>query len=143
MNLYAESSAVLSWLLQEPDGSTIESYLSRATVRATSELTRLEVLRCLQRARSSGFLSQEHLLRLQRHLGEQTADWTWIELERRILRRAEDPFPIEPVRSLDALHLASALELAGDPSELAILSLDRRVRENAASLGFAVLPPQA
>lgn len=140
MNLYAESSAVLSWLLREPGGKKVERCLNRAQLRATSELTRLEVLRSLVRARTSGTISHEQGADLGLLLEEQTADWTWIQLDRPILKRAEELFPIEPIRTLDALHLASALELSPSPQQLAVLSLDRRVRENASALGFVVLP---
>lgn len=53
---------------------------------------------------------------------------------------ADDRFPAEPVRTLDALHLASALFLNEFVPSLAVLSADDRIRNNAAQLGFAVLP---
>jgi len=45
------------------------------------------------------------------------------------------------VRSLDAIHLASALSARPVLPEMRVLSLDTRVRENALKLGFEVLPP--
>ncbi|OGP87951.1 MAG: hypothetical protein A2156_01605 [Deltaproteobacteria bacterium RBG_16_48_10] len=50
------------------------------------------------------------------------------------------PFPREPIRTMDALHLASALLLRSAISGLTMLSLDERIRTNALELGFAVLP---
>jgi hypothetical protein len=41
---------------------------------------------------------------------------------------------------LDALHLASALAARSVISDIALLSLDRRVRDNGAALGFDVVP---
>jgi hypothetical protein len=55
-----------------------------------------------------------------------------------VSQRAEDPFPSEPVRTLDAIHLASALFLRQAFPDLTVLSADDRVRANAAQLGFDV-----
>lgn len=50
------------------------------------------------------------------------------------------PFAMEPVRTLDGIHLCSALGLR-EPTEVAgLLALDDRVRRNAEALGFVVLP---
>ena len=46
---------------------------------------------------------------------------------------------MEPLRTLDAIHLASALKLAA-VENVTVLSMDRRLRENATALGMAVLP---
>jgi hypothetical protein len=56
-----------------------------------------------------------------------------------ILDRAGRPFPLEPIRALDAIHLATA-EFLGDPPQLVtVLTRDARVRDNARALGFATV----
>ncbi|MEN8148606.1 MAG: hypothetical protein ABFS86_02215 [Planctomycetota bacterium] len=42
--------------------------------------------------------------------------------------------------SLDALHLAMALRARASAPDLEVLSLDRRIRENARALGLVVTP---
>ena len=54
-----------------------------------------------------------------------------------VLARAGRAFPVEPVRTLDAIHLATALEFLAAFPDLAILALDRRVLANAIALGLA------
>jgi len=55
-----------------------------------------------------------------------------------VLARAGRPFPAEPVRTLDAIHLATA-EILGEPPPLVtVVTRDARVRENAVALGYAV-----
>jgi predicted nucleic acid-binding protein len=55
-----------------------------------------------------------------------------------VLARVRRPFPVEPIRTLDAVHLATA-ELLGEPPPLmTIVTRDDRVRENAVVLGYAV-----
>ena len=56
----------------------------------------------------------------------------------KILTRAGRPFPVEPIRTLDALHLATAEALGDPPALVIIITRDLRVRENAAALGFPV-----
>lgn len=50
------------------------------------------------------------------------------------------PFPVEPIRALDAIHLASAIVARDVWRDLAVLSLDERVRVNAVRFGLPVLP---
>jgi len=47
---------------------------------------------------------------------------------------------VEPLRTLDALHVASVLAARSAIPNIALLSLDGRVRENGVALGFDVLP---
>jgi hypothetical protein len=55
-----------------------------------------------------------------------------------VLARVRRPFPIEPIRTLDAVHLATT-ELLGEPPPLVtIVTRDGRVRENAEALGYVV-----
>jgi hypothetical protein len=54
--------------------------------------------------------------------------------------RARQSFPGEPIRTLDAIHLASALVARGTLPGLALLSLDEGIRRAAERLGFRILP---
>jgi hypothetical protein len=57
-----------------------------------------------------------------------------------ILERARRPFPGEPLGTLDALHLASALVALRSVLGLALLSLDQRVRHSGRQLGLSLVP---
>jgi hypothetical protein len=63
-----------------------------------------------------------------------------LRLDLEVIERARRPFPGEPIRTLDALHLASALVARAAVPGLALLTLDAAVREAGRGLGFAVLP---
>ena len=55
-----------------------------------------------------------------------------------VLARVRRPFPVEPIRTLDAVHLATA-ELLGEPPPLVtVVTRDVRVRVNAQALGYAL-----
>ena len=53
MTLYAESSAVLAWLLDEPDGQAVRERLAKTDIVVASDLTLIECGRVLIRARSA------------------------------------------------------------------------------------------
>jgi uncharacterized protein len=138
--LYAESSAVLAWLLGDDGGEAAGDAMGEASGIVASDLTRLECERVLIRAWSTGLLDEAAAADHQAHLARVAAHWTRLRLSDDVLERALRPFPIEPVRALDALHLASALVARSAAPGLAVLTLDQRVRENAQRLGFSVVP---
>ena len=61
-----------------------------------------------------------------------------VEIDESVLARVRRPYPHEPVRTLDAIHLAT-LELRDeDPSLVAVVTRDRRIAENARAMGYIV-----
>ncbi len=57
-----------------------------------------------------------------------------------VLSRARQTFPVDPVRTLEALHLASVLAWDQAIARLTVVSCDDRVRANVLALGFDVVP---
>jgi predicted nucleic acid-binding protein len=141
MNVYAESSAVLAWLLAEATSAAIQAVLDQAEWVVASDLTLAECGRCLIRAHALGSLSEHEMIRKRSVLETSSLHWTLMRMDREILERVPRRFPEEPIRTLDALHLASALVARSVIPDLVLLSLDQRVRENGTALGFKVLPP--
>ena len=138
MTLYAETSAVLRWLLGQPDGKAIRAELARARRVVSSELTIVECERALVRLVGTAGAAERAGARAL--LAELSTRWTLVELDAAVRARAGQPFPIEPLRTLDALHLATALELVHVLGPLRILSTDARIAANAQALGLAVVP---
>lgn len=140
MNLYVESSAVVAWLFGEPSAAAVEPVLAKAEMVLTSDLTLVECDRALVRAEVAGSFSRSEADRRRAVLEEAASQWTFLRLDEDIVERARRRFPGEPIRSLDALHLASVLTARFAVPGLALLSLDGRVRESAQELGLRVLP---
>lgn len=140
MNVYAESSAVLAWLLGERDGEDARDRLSAARLVLTSDLTLIECDRVLHRAAALGELSEAEAAERRALVGTAAEHWIVQAMDREIVERARRSFPREPIRTLDAIHLATALATRGLVTELQLLSLDERIRRNAADLGFEVVP---
>jgi predicted nucleic acid-binding protein len=138
--LYLESSALLAWLLGEPDAEVVRRAVDEAVTVVTSRLTLVEVSRGLLRAESSGRITAADGHVLAGMLAAASAGWFCLELDGSVCERAARPFPNEPVRTLDALHLASALVALELHPTMAFLTLDERLVTNAHGLGMAVFP---
>ena len=140
MTLYAESSSVLRWLLDEAGGDEVHRLLSGATKVVCSRLTLVETRRVIRRAVAEGLLDEVGSAAVLEALARAGGRWGVLEMSREVAERAEASFPVEPVRTLDALHLASALLLRQALPDLRLLSSDDRVRTNGRRLGFEVVP---
>ncbi len=140
MNLYAESSAVLAWLLDEPTAPAVRRLLGEAGIIVASDLTLIECDRVLLRAVALKELTEADAADRRAHLIEAAAHWQVVRIAAEVVDRARQPFPGEPIRTLDAIHLASLLLARSAVAGLRLLSLDERLRQAAKGLGIAVDP---
>lgn len=128
--LYLDSSALVKLVVPEKESGVLLESLSAWPVRVASELARVEVMRAARRAtaqpaaekRASEVMAGLYLLKIDGDILSEAA-----RLEPRILR------------SLDAIHLASALSLGADLG--AIVTYDGNMATAAASCGLRVLAP--
>jgi len=136
VTLYAETSAVLCWLLGEAGGEELRATLAAATKVTTSRSTLVEARRVVRRAQREGRLTEADGADVLALLAQAASTWAVLAISEEVVRRAEEGFPSEPVRTLDAIHLASALFLRQSFPDLILLTTDDRVRSNASLLGF-------
>ena len=140
MNLYAESSAVLGWLLDEDSAPIVRRSLAAAEIIVASDLTLIECDRVILRAAALGQLTEAEAADRRAHLTAAASHWQILRVAPEIVERARQPFPGEPIRTLDAIHLASALVARTAIVGLRLLSLDDRVRKAAKKLGLDIIP---
>jgi hypothetical protein len=133
VNIYAESSAVLAWLLGEAAGSRVREVLRHAELVMASDLV-------LIRAVTLGEIDEATAADRRAHLNAAAAHWHLCRLSLDTVDRARRPFPTEPVRTLDAIHLASALAVRSTVPSVKLLSLDDRIRRAGEQLGFRLQP---
>jgi predicted nucleic acid-binding protein len=138
--VYAESSAVLAWLLDEPSGPQIRQLLTTAEIIVASDLTLIECDRVVLRAAALGELTEADAADRRAHLTTAAAHWHVLRIGPEMVERARQPFPGEPIRTLDAIHLASALVARSAVAGLEMLSLDDRIRRAAGWVGLRVRP---
>jgi predicted nucleic acid-binding protein len=135
--LYVETSALLRALLE--GDAPLRARLTGAEV-VTSALTFTEAARALARARREGRLDARQVREVERWLAAFERSWDVLAVDHPVLDRARGELPAEPVRTLDAIHLASILELDESFGALTVVSCDDRIRRNAEALGLPVAP---
>jgi predicted nucleic acid-binding protein len=125
---YADSSALVKLAVAEPESASLLAALSGYAAVVSSELAIVEVTRAAVRsARDAGAVRATLVL--------DTVDL--LRLDRPVLERAARLLPTE-LRSLGALHVASALELG---VEVDFVAYDERLLAAARAVGLATMSP--
>lgn len=134
--LYIETSAVLAWLLGEPVSHRVIDTINRHETIVSSVSLIVETGRALIRAETEGIIDAGGHQRLKGLFAEHSNGWSYLEINSLIRKRAAKPFPIEPIRSLDAIYLSTALEFLQIYPDLVVLSFDKRIIDNLVPLGL-------
>ena len=129
-HVYLDSSALLKLVVLEPESSALREFLRGRALRLSSALAEVEVPRALRRAR--------HGAGARRRAAEVLARVALVALDRPILRAAAALGPPD-LRSLDAIHLATAQAIGDDLA--GIVSYDRRLSAAAFAAGLEVWAP--
>lgn len=127
--LYLDSSAFIKVAVEVPESTALRLFLSeRQSRRTSSTLLRAEALRAVRHLGSGAMATVREGLRRVDLIG----------IDDRILDAAG---MLEPriLRTLDAIHLATALSLGDDLAE--IVTYDERMTEAARLLGLPTISP--
>lgn len=133
---YIESSALVAALLEGDRAARVS--IRSVGRRVTSAITFAEAARAIVRARTTGRLTESEERAAVRGLRVFERRTDIVAVTDAILARVRRPFPVEPVRTLDALHLATAEILTESPQLLTVVTRDDRVRDNARALAYAI-----
>lgn len=126
---YLDSSAFVKLVVAEPESAALRRAIARWPQRASSALLRAETIRALRRSGNTGQVpAARRLLRAV----------SMVQVDQPLLDRAADLEPGE-LRTLDAIHLASALEIGPDLGVM--LAYDIRLRSAAQAYGLVVESP--
>ena len=104
----------------------------------TSALTLAEAGRTIIRARPTRRLTAEEEQAAVRALRTFERRCFILDVDRAVLDRVRRLFPVEPIRTLDAVHLATVELLGEAPPLVTIVTRDGLVRENAETPGYTV-----
>lgn len=135
MKVYLDSSVILRVVLGEP--STLREW-SRITRAVTSEIAQVECLRTLDRLRIAGAVKDRELARRRATTLELFSGIETVRLNRAVLNKASEPFPTL-VRTLDAIHVASALLVQPRMSALRFATHDEDLATAAIAVGIPVI----
>ena len=128
--LYLDSSAIVKLVAPEPETDALITFLGTDPERVSSALAFVEVCRAVRRVGGD-----EVLLERARQV---MARISLIKIDDPVLRTAAELDP-HLLRSLDAIHLATALSTAEPVA--ALVTYDRRLRDASRLNGIAVESP--
>lgn len=129
--VYLDTSALVKLAVPETESAPLRAFLEEVPRRVTSVIAQIESLRAV-RKRALGPAAE----------GQMEAVWrglTWIVLSAEVRRAAGQLGPPE-LRSLDAIHLASALEIGPDLGGM--ITYDARLAAAARAAGITVWAPR-
>lgn len=126
--VYLDASAAVKLVVSEAETASVRKFLAGEGTRISSRVLAVELMRAVARASSASLDQARSLLEAIE----------FIELNSEIAERAAR---LEPVglRSLDAIHLASALAVADELD--AFVTYDARQADAARALGLPVESP--
>jgi predicted nucleic acid-binding protein len=125
---YVDSSALVKLAVREPESAALRRYLARRRPLVSSALARTEVMRALLPLGSEAVQRGRQVL----------ARVDLLRINDRVLDAAGLLAPAD-LRSLDAIHLASADQFSSDLR--AFVTYDERLATSARDRGFRVIRP--
>jgi predicted nucleic acid-binding protein len=125
---YLDPSAIVKLVVAEPESVALRTYLRRRQPLVSSALARTEVRRAVLREGPTALVRSDRVLERI----------NLVRVSDRVLSVAGELMPAD-LRSLDAIHLATALELGPDLGRL--VTYDQRMRSAARHLGLTTAAP--
>jgi predicted nucleic acid-binding protein len=136
---YFDTSALVKRYIDEPGRSEVLRLLRRHHC-ATSAVLPVELRSALRRRVDEGTLDGARVPEVLKRFAIDRGFWAFIEITSDVLAAAELLVATHPLRTLDAIHVASAQLFAarGHTPELIFVSADERQTEAAAAIALAV-----
>ena len=128
--LYLDSSALVKLVLPEPESPALLELLADSPDALSSALAVVEVVRAARRASTEAVA--------ERRAREVMAAVNLIEIDDQVIDLASRLEPTN-LRSLDAVHLASALSVGSDLEAMVVYDVD--LTEAAKRVGLRVVTP--
>ena len=142
---FVDTSALVKRYVNEPGSSWVRSWIERPAENITvaSELAVVEVYSALARRRRDGTLTPTSVLALQNDFLQHVEDeYIVITLESSILFRARQLVDQYPLRTLDAIHLSTAIHSISMLNEpMIFVTADARLLSAATAERFQVDNP--
>ena len=131
MTTYVDTSALMKRYVEEPDSALADELLSSDPVLVTSWVTAVELRRNLAR-----LAPPTELPALRRRVSADLDSFAMVTADEAVCMAGAEIAEHLGLRSLDAVHLASAQRLA--VAGLVFVTFDLRQAQGARALGFTV-----
>ena len=135
---YFDSSAVVKLYVQERGRTAVLRLLRQHEVVASAILP-IEIRGALRRRADENVIGRSRLPAALKQLALDRTQWNLLSVSTEILERTEQIVASHSVRTLDAIHIASAQEFAGQlRARIPFISADHRQIDAAVALGLIV-----
>ncbi len=134
-----DTSVLVKRYIKEEGSSQARSLLRRYRF-LSSAITPIEAMSALCRRRASGDLDVGDFVAIRSRMQKDRAYWELVEVSPLVLSRAEELIQKTSLRTLDALHVASAMTFqAASGISIAFITGDERQRAAAEELVLEVV----
>jgi predicted nucleic acid-binding protein len=114
MKLFLDSSAFAKRFVEEPGSDEVEILCSRASELCLSVICVPEIISALNRRLREKHLSRRGYIQAKQRLSLDVRDTVVINLTPDVVRTSIEVLETTPARTLDALHIASAVAWGAD-----------------------------
>ena len=137
MTLYLDTSALVKLYFEETGSGEVRRKVEQARVVATSRLAYVETFAGIGRKTREGALDKAERARALAAFLRDWGSFFILEVSEPVCRTAADLVENHPLRTLDAIHLASALLLRKRTEEqVEFQAFDQRLSQAASAVGF-------
>jgi uncharacterized protein len=135
---YFDTSALVKRYVDEAGRREVLKLLRQHECVASAVLP-VELRSALRRRVAEGTVQAARVPEILKRVSVDRAYWTLVDVGAEVLSAAEKLVAVHPLRTLDAIHVASAQVFAAGMSEpdLMFVSADKRQTDAAAAIGLA------
>lgn len=143
---YWDTSCLVKLNAPEADSAVFKAHVVNGATVVTCEIARMELWATLRRKEAAGDLAASGARKAlaaydadvaARQIVVEPMDAAVAAEYETIVDQFHERTPVVPLRTLDAIHLASA-KMSGESE---VIATDKRLRDGALALGFSVFPP--
>jgi predicted nucleic acid-binding protein len=136
---YFDTSALVKRYVKEAGSSATRRLLQRFRL-LSSAVTPVEVMSALSRRRTAGELTAKDFLAIRARVLKDRAYWEPVEVGVDVLQRVEGLVQKTDIRTLDALHVASAMIFQGASGlMIPFITSDAKQRDAAHAMALTVI----
>ena len=136
---YFDTSVLVKNYVREAGSSRVRALLTSYEF-LSSAITTIELQSALQRRRRQREITQANYNSIVSRLAHDRLYWQLVEVVPQVLSKAEELVKAENVRTLDAIHLASAMIIQDSfPTPLPFISADERQLAAAQNCKLSVI----
>ncbi|NGZ94676.1 MAG: hypothetical protein CV089_00835 [Nitrospira sp. WS110] len=136
---YFDTSVLVKRYVKEA-GSLVTRRLLQRFRFLSSSIMPVEAMSAFSRRRASGDLALRDFLAIRSRLHKDQAYWELVEASEPVLREAEELVEKTDMRTLDAIHLASAIVFQSETGlTIPFITGDTKQRDAARMLGLTVI----